>query len=278
MALNAEQLIDILLEYGFYERTKDQFNKGSTVNKLYRFGHANLNDIIHIKREYKTNIFVISTCYQLKVEKFKNNHKEFKNDFDWSSNYFQYPLINKNDSRLGLASDFKDENLFKNFLEQVLSVPSKTSKANMQLTPKQADETFNTNDEPKETERNAWAKRRINQSVFRQKLLAYWGGCSVSELAIPELLIASHIKPWSSCNDKERLDIYNGLLLMPNLDALFDKGWISFDENGKILISKKLSDADYKILNIFSNIRLKHFEEKHQDYLNWHREHLFKSE
>ena len=62
-----------------------------------------------------------------------------------------------------------------------------------------------------------------------------------------EVLRASHIKPWRACSDKDRLDPNNGILLSANLDALFDSGLISFDDNGKILISKRVSDKIRKL-------------------------------
>jgi 5-methylcytosine-specific restriction protein A len=57
------------------------------------------------------------------------------------------------------------------------------------------------------------------------------------------LLKASHIKPWRDSDNAERLDIYNGLLLIPNLDSAFDKGYISFDDGGKIIISDMIKDG-----------------------------------
>ena len=57
-----------------------------------------------------------------------------------------------------------------------------------------------------------------------------------------ELLVASHIKPWSISDANEKLDIHNGLLMCPNHDKLFDRGYISFDDTGRILISEKLDD------------------------------------
>ena len=53
-----------------------------------------------------------------------------------------------------------------------------------------------------------------------------------------ELLVASHIKPWSISDANEKLDIHNGLLMCPNHDKLFDRGYISFDDTGRILISE----------------------------------------
>ncbi|WP_306298946.1 HNH endonuclease [Bacillus sp. OV166] len=89
-------------------------------------------------------------------------------------------------------------------------------------------------------------------------------------------LIASHIKPWSKSNNQERLDVDNGLLLCPNHDALFDKGYISFDDDGRILISECLDAGTLVFLNINQSMRIG-INEGQQHYIKWHRENIFKS-
>ena len=70
------------------------------------------------------------------------------------------------------------------------------------------------------TEREAVVKQRIGQQMFRNGLMTLWHGrCAISGLDVPELLRASHAKPWAAGTDEERLDFYNGLLLSANLDA-----------------------------------------------------------
>jgi putative restriction endonuclease len=80
-------------------------------------------------------------------------------------------------------------------------------------------------------------KARIGQGAFRAKLIVLWGSCAVTGYKDLNLLVASHIKPWSVSSNSERLDVYNGLLLVPNLDKAFDSGFISFKESGEIMIS-----------------------------------------
>lgn len=116
-------------------------------------------------------------------------------------------------------------------------------------------------------------KCRLGQGEFRNKLINYWNGCSVSKCNNIELLIASHIKPWSVSNNEERLDTFNGLLLLPNIDKLFDKGYISFNDNGKILMSKKIND--YSIFGITESIKIE-INDKHKKYLKYHRENIFR--
>lgn len=83
-------------------------------------------------------------------------------------------------------------------------------------------------------------KVRVNQNVFRQIVLAnYSGKCAISGIDIPELLVASHIIPWS-INEKERLNPENGICLSSMYDKAFDKGFIGLDNNYSIIISRKL--------------------------------------
>lgn len=131
---------------------------------------------------------------------------------------------------------------------------------------------------PDKTEATRLVVQRVGQDIFRASLLAYWGQrCAISGLAVPGLLRASHIKPWADCaSDAERLDVYNGLLLAPHLDALFDGGWVTFMSTGQIQISGEL-DADSRArLSITGTETVHGLTERHQAYLAWHREHCFR--
>lgn len=85
--------------------------------------------------------------------------------------------------------------------------------------------------------------------------------------------MASHIKPWRKSNNYQRLDVYNGLLLIPNIDKLFDRGYISFSKSGKIIFSDFLPSEDKRIFNLTQSLRLVHLEDGHLPYLQYHREH-----
>lgn len=124
-----------------------------------------------------------------------------------------------------------------------------------------------------ETTRKSVIDSRLGQGVFRAKLIEYWGTCSVTGCSTIEILRASHIKPWRNSTPIERLSKYNGLLLIPNLDVLFDKGLISFDLHGKIMISAKLSCADKKLMGVDENMSLrKELEDAHHPFLKFHRQ------
>ncbi|MEI7869714.1 MAG: HNH endonuclease, partial [Candidatus Methylumidiphilus sp.] len=109
-----------------------------------------------------------------------------------------------------------------------------------------------------ETTKKALINARLGQGKFRDDLMEIWDkSCSVTGCSIPELLKASHIKPWRDSTNTQRLDPNNGLLLTANLDALFDSGLISFDDTGEMIVSEKLSVMERKILGIPQSLRAK---------------------
>ncbi|MDN4493591.1 HNH endonuclease [Ureibacillus aquaedulcis] len=124
------------------------------------------------------------------------------------------------------------------------------------------------------TERETIVKARIGQSIFKDALLTVEKKCRLCGVSDEHFLVASHIKPWSKSNHKERLDVNNGFLLCPNHDALFDKGFISFGENGVILISDSIDKYTKVFLNINENMKIS-MNESQQQYMKWHRENLF---
>ena len=117
-------------------------------------------------------------------------------------------------------------------------------------------------------------KIRVNQGVFRDRLLNRYNGCMLCNILDSRLLVASHIKPWALSDGQEKLDSDNGLLLCPNHDALFDGGYISFDDEGNILISNELSMGDRIKLNVRNDMRIPIFE-GNKKYLQYHRENIF---
>ena len=127
------------------------------------------------------------------------------------------------------------------------------------------------------TEREQLVKHRIGQDVYRDALLKYWkGSCAITSIDIPEMLRASHIKPWADCgNDSDRLNIYNGFLLSANYDALFDKGLITFDDKGTIIYSRKLNKDQIHDIGGGKYKALRWIDKQHLPFLEWHRNHVF---
>ena len=117
-------------------------------------------------------------------------------------------------------------------------------------------------------------KVRRTQSKFRSNTIPVnKSNCLFTGLTDLRLLIASHIKPWASSDDKEKVDGENGLLLSPHYDALFDKHLISFDSSGKLLVSNRLDNDVFKAWNInIDQNKVYQLTTKQQIYMNYHRE------
>ncbi|WP_193618287.1 HNH endonuclease [Neisseria mucosa] len=132
-------------------------------------------------------------------------------------------------------------------------------------------------DPEKRTEIETLIKARLAQGKFRKDVLKLYPSCPLTGLDIEPLLIASHIKPWSKCNNEERLDPSNGLMLAPNIDALFDSGLITFETDGTIKISPKIDPENQERLGIFPDMKLK-IRPKSKKYFEYHRNHVFQKE
>lgn len=129
-----------------------------------------------------------------------------------------------------------------------------------------------------ETERQAVVNSRRGQGRYRKNLEQIEKSCRITGIADPRLLRASHIKPWRSCiSNHERLDGNNGLFLSYHVDHLFDRGYISFTNNGELLLSSRLDIADVVRLGIRMPVNVGSFNEDQKTYLSYHRENVFLS-
>ncbi len=127
---------------------------------------------------------------------------------------------------------------------------------------------------PKSTEAERLVIQRVGQDIFRDRLMTYWQGrCPLTGITDPALLRASHIIAWKDCaSDAERLDVHNGLLLSALWDAAFDRGLVTFDDDGQPQFSVKLSDAARLELRWYAPLPL---NDKLRSRLKWHRTSLF---
>lgn len=115
---------------------------------------------------------------------------------------------------------------------------------------------------------------RYVQALYRKKLVASWGCCMVTGVEVQ--CKASHIKPRRVCRDQaEKANVFNGLLLEPTLDELFDKGLISFDDNGQILFSSKLDADEIQRLRLLPTMKVQTIRSGHRAYLRYHRTQIF---
>ncbi len=119
--------------------------------------------------------------------------------------------------------------------------------------------------------------RGIAQRLFRGNLLRLWqGSCAVTRVHEPRVLRSSHIRPWADSNNREKTDHFNGLLLIPNLDSLFNEGLISFRDDGRILMSDDWRRDDQRRMHITSDLRLRNVHRESSPYLEFHRDTIFK--
>lgn len=127
-----------------------------------------------------------------------------------------------------------------------------------------------------ETVRKALTEIRTKQRLFRERLIGVEKGCRLTGIEDLRFLRASHIKPWAASGPDERVDGQNGLLLSPHADLLFDRGWISFDSTGKLLIAEKFPDDVEQRLQL--NLRRANygaFGQRQREYLDFHRDIIF---
>ena len=125
-------------------------------------------------------------------------------------------------------------------------------------------------DLPRSTEAERLIVQRIGQNIFRESLMDYWQGrCPLTGITDPALLRASHIIPWSDCeSDADRLDVHNGLLLSALWDAAFDRGLVTFGDDGMPEFSPDLSERGRNELRWRSQIPL---TDDHRSRLTQHR-------
>jgi hypothetical protein len=128
------------------------------------------------------------------------------------------------------------------------------------------------------TEKRQVILARRGQGKFRERVSMIERACRITQVNRPEHLIASHCKPWRDCeSNDERLDGENGLLLTPTVDHLFDRGFISFENNGELLISPVVHRESLKRMGIPPDEKrnVGAFSEGQRRYLEYHRDLVF---
>jgi hypothetical protein len=120
-------------------------------------------------------------------------------------------------------------------------------------------------------------KSRRGQGIFKANVRLVETHCRITGVSNIKHLRASHIKPWSVSDNDEKLDGYNGLLLSPHVDHLFDRGFISFKDSGNILVSPELNPRVLAQWSIRSDQNVGKFKPEQGEYLDYHRESVFLS-
>ncbi len=126
-------------------------------------------------------------------------------------------------------------------------------------------------------ERTQLYRARIGQGEYRKNLLALCPFCPITLVSDDRLLIASHIKPWIVSNDIEKIDPLNGFMLTPTFDRLFDRGFLSFTNDKKTILSPFLSNMTYSKLGISDNKIISHLPiTGREEYMEYHRTEVLK--
>ena len=128
-----------------------------------------------------------------------------------------------------------------------------------------------------ETTRKALVAARVGQGRFRADVLVVEPRCRITGVEDQRLLIASHIRPWHRCPENDqRLDRFNGLMLTPTFDRMFDRGLLTFEDNGDVHVSPSVSSNVVHRIGLDSHQNVGRFHEDQQPYLDYHREQVFR--
>ena len=117
---------------------------------------------------------------------------------------------------------------------------------------------------------------RVGQGQYRKNLEQHEIACRITGITDGRFLTASHVKPWAKSSDFEKLDGNNGLLLSPHVDRLFDRGYISFEDNGALMMSSSLPKEVVSAWSLLADIELRPFTKKQAAYMDYHRRKIFR--
>ncbi|HPJ76226.1 MAG TPA: HNH endonuclease signature motif containing protein, partial [Clostridia bacterium] len=122
------------------------------------------------------------------------------------------------------------------------------------------------------------SRAREGQGKYREQLLEQCRFCPVTMISDERLLIASHIKPWAASEDNEKIDPYNGYMLSPMIDKLFDRGYITFTEERHVILSDFISPYTWKQIGLKNDTfyQALPMDDKRIEYLNFHHTSVFK--
>jgi hypothetical protein len=120
------------------------------------------------------------------------------------------------------------------------------------------------------SEKKRWVNARRGQGKYRDQLIKHWKACPLTLCSDDRVLVASHIKRWSESTRLEQVDPFNGILLSPSADRLFDRGLISFADDGQLLRSDLLHLKVLQQLGVPRHVRIQ-FNPGHLPYLAHHR-------
>lgn len=259
------ELVDTFARYGI----KDDTERTGETDKTYKSGkskdlYAAFVTVTTDNKKYKTHIHFqsnqisINTISMISDDRYFSKYKvRNKTSDEYRNRCFKIPYD---------VDEFKyvmdyflryDENWLNRGIETVIDTAEQEDvlKAQLDNSVDEIDKEIETKQLQGE-EREALIKVRVNQSAFRKLLMRRYTHCCLCDVDDESLLVASHIKPWAKSSHAEKVDVNNGLLLCPNHDKLFDRGYISFDNGGHIVISDELSKNCAISMNIKNDMQI----------------------
>lgn len=278
------ELVDTFSKYGI----KDDTERTGETDETYKSGkskdlYAAFVTVTTDNKKYKTHIHFqsnqisINTISLISDDRYFSKYKvRNKTSDEYRNKCFKIPYD---------VDEFKyvmdyflryDENWLNRDIETVIDTAEQEDvlKAQLDNSVDEIDKEIETKQLQGE-EREALIKVRVNQSAFRKLLMRRYTHCCLCDVDDESLLVASHIKPWAKSSHEEKVDVNNGLLLCPNHDKLFDRGYISFDNGGHIVISDELSKNCAISMNIKNDMQIE-LSNDNIKYMEYHRNNVLK--
>lgn len=278
------ELVDTFSKYGI----KDDTERTGETDGTYKSGkskdlYAAFVTVTTDNKKYKTHIHFqsnqisINTISLISDDRYFSKYKvRNKTSDEYRNKCFKIPYD---------VDEFKyvmdyflryDENWLNRGIETVIDTAEQEAvlKAQLDNSVDEIDKEIETKQLQGE-EREALIKVRVNQSAFRKLLMRRYTHCCLCDVDDESLLVASHIKPWAKSSHAEKVDVNNGLLLCPNHDKLFDRGYISFDNGGHIIISDELSKNCAISMNIKNDMQIE-LSNDNIKYMEYHRNNVLK--
>lgn len=278
------ELVDTFARYGI----KDDTERTGETDGTYKSGkskdlYAAFVTVTTDNKKYKTHIHFqsnqisINTISLISDDRYFSKYKvRNKTSDEYRNRCFKIPYD---------VDEFKyvmdyflryDENWLNREIETVIDTAEQEDvlKAQLDNSVDEIDKEIETKQLQGE-EREALIKVRVNQSAFRKLLMRRYTHCCLCDVDDESLLVASHIKPWAKSSHAEKVDVNNGLLLCPNHDKLFDRGYISFDNGGHIVISDELSKNCAISMNIKNDMQIE-LSNDNIKYMEYHRNNVLK--
>lgn len=278
------ELVDTFSKYGI----KDDTERTGETDGTYKSGkskdlYAAFVTVTTDNKKYKTHIHFqsnqisINTISLISDDRYFSKYKvRNKTSDEYRNKCFKIPYD---------VDEFKyvmdyflryDENWLNRGIETVIDTAEQEDvlKAQLDNSVDEIDKEIETKQLQGE-EREALIKVRVNQSAFRKLLMRRYTHCCLCDVDDESLLVASHIKPWAKSSHAEKVDVNNGLLLCPNHDKLFDRGYISFDNGGHIVISDELSKNCAISMNIKNDMQIE-LSNDNIKYMEYHRNNVLK--